>query len=118
MGYTIYAISDTFQSELEAELKSLSLSDSMRHSDINVWKSMFEFCAGVEIYDIQYIDVTPAMVQEYANYCKCIMECAPDDFEMPNDSNSVVATFKDIVKMYNFLSTCVKYNGYLYVELV
>jgi len=99
MGYDIFAASIEHQSELEAELKSLSLHCTLKCCDIDI--NVFEYCAGICIHDVAHIDISPEMVKDYAIHCKHIM-----------DENVEI---EDIHKIYVYLTTCVKYDCYLIV---
>lgn len=99
MGYDIFAASIAHQLELEAELKSLSLYCALKCCDIDI--SVFEYCAGTCIHDVAHVDISSEMVKEYAIHCKRIIETG--------------AKIEDIEKIYVYLKTCVKYDGYLII---
>jgi len=57
MGTSVYPVSEKYQEEMEAELKTSALDENMRRCEIACWKAVFKYCTNVNIDDLQWTDV-------------------------------------------------------------
>ena len=104
MGVDVYAVSDTHQEEMVAELQSLCLNENLRRCNIAIWKAVFEYCTLVSINSLQWEEVSFETVQSYSNMCNQVIASTPIDFEM-KFNQELSYHYHDLVILQTYLNT-------------